>query len=174
MSVRLDEHRQLLADRKRIDALSRAIAQIVSSRTGRPGCGIRYWNPGPSRMPRRSLPCLLHRTVRDHRSGARSGARKRIRRTDAFRQGALVVGRNTRIHRRHRLRPDWPFRIRGRHRRDDRRCPIPVSEAGRTNHAGVVTLHVAPIELPTLRNELTVLGDPVGRTRPVARGQDCR
>ena len=30
MSVQLDEHRQLLADRKRVDALSRAIAAIVS------------------------------------------------------------------------------------------------------------------------------------------------
>ena len=30
MSVQLDEHRQLLADRKRVDALSRAIAQIVA------------------------------------------------------------------------------------------------------------------------------------------------
>jgi predicted RNA methylase len=30
MSVQLDEHRQLLADRKRVDALSRAIASIVA------------------------------------------------------------------------------------------------------------------------------------------------
>lgn len=161
MSVQLDEHRQLLADRKRVDALSRAIAQIVA-----PGQVVLDVASGTGILG--LLACLAgaSRVYCIEQSGIIEVARE-VARANGFAERMHFV-------KAHSSWAEIPESIdvivcdqighfgfeagivemiadvRSRFLRPGGRI-VPAS----------VTLHVAPIELPTLRNELKFWATPL-------------
>jgi precorrin-6B methylase 2 len=173
MSVQLDEHRQLLADRKRVDALSRAIAAIVT-----PGDIVLDVASGTGILGLLACRAAASRVYCIEQSGIIELARELARANGFADRMQFVMA--------HSSWAEIPesvdvivcdqighfgFEAGIVEMIADVRCRF-LKPGGRIMPAAI-TLHVAPIDLPTLRNELKfwtspVAGLDVSRARTVA------
>jgi len=161
MSVQLDEHRQLLADRKRVDALSRAIAAIVA-----PGHIVLDVASGTGILGLLACRAGASRVYCIEQSGIIELARE-LARANGFADRMNFV----------KAPSSWA----------EISEPVDAIVCDQIGHFGfeagivemiadvrsrflkpggrimpaAITLHVAPIELPTLRNELNFWTTPV-------------